>query len=116
MTVWSSVACSASYAAFGRSAANQPAHSRAALNVQVLAPLAPAVAWMPSANSNRRAPVSMACDIPVGEVRVADDELTLMQPTSIALEVVVVTPGTSPEDAAAPNADVAGVSSPLAPE
>jgi hypothetical protein len=85
-----------------------------------LAPLAPAVAWMPSANSNRRAPVSMACDIPVGEVRVTDDELTLMQPTSIAFGVVVVTPGTDPEDAAGPDggdvADVADVSRPLAPE
>jgi hypothetical protein len=75
---------------------------------------------MPSANSNRRAPVSMACDIPVGEVRVTDDELTLMQPTSIALSVVVVNGGfsspTDPEDAAGPESDVADVSRPLAPE
>jgi hypothetical protein len=81
------------YGASGRSAASQPAHSRVALNVHVLAPLAPAVAWMPSANSNFRAPVSTTCDIPFGEVRVADDELTLMQPTSIAFCVVVVTSG-----------------------
>jgi hypothetical protein len=59
----------------------------------------------------------MACDIPVGEVRVTDEELTLMQPTSIAFGVVVVTPGsTDPEDASVPDFDVAGVSSPLAPE
>jgi hypothetical protein len=106
----------ASYGASGRSAASQPAQSRAALNVHVLSPLDPAVAWMPSANSNRRAPVSMTCDIPVGEVRVTDDELTLMQPTSIAFGVVVVTPGTDPEDANVPDADVADVSRPLAPE
>ena len=58
----------------------------------------------------------MACDIPVGEVRVTDDELTLMQPASIAFGVVVVTPGTDPEDAAAPDAEVADVSRPPAPE
>jgi hypothetical protein len=104
------------YGASGRSAASQPAHSRVALNVHVLAPLAPEVAWMPSANSNFRAPVSTTCDIPFGELRVADDELTLMQPTSIAFCVVVVTSGTDPEDAAAPDADLAGVSRPLAPE
>jgi hypothetical protein len=104
------------YIVFGRSAASQPAQSRAALNVHVLVPLPPAVAWMPSANSKRRLPVSTACDIPAGEVRVADVELTLMQPTSIAFGVVVVTSGTDPEDAAALEADFADVSRPLAPE
>ena len=43
-------------------------------------------------------------------------ELTLMHPTSIAFAVVLVTAGTVPEDAAAPDADVAAVSSPEAPE
>ena len=60
--------------------------------------------------------LTMACDIPVGEVRVTDDELTLMQPTSIAFEVVVVMEPTVPVDAAAPEADVADVSSLLVPE
>jgi hypothetical protein len=104
------------YIVFGRSAASQPAQSRAALNVHVLVPLDPAVAWMSSATSKRRAPVSTACDMPVGEVSVTDVELTLMQPTSIAFGVVVVTSGTDPEDAAAPDADFADVSRPLAPE
>ncbi|MNG41927.1 hypothetical protein D3C84_1314500 [compost metagenome] len=39
-----------------------------------------------------------------------------MHPTSIAFAVVVVTAGTVPEDFAAPDADVAAVSSPEAPE
>jgi hypothetical protein len=39
-----------------------------------------------------------------------------MHPTSIAFEVVLVTAGMVPEDAAAPDADVAAVSSPEAPE
>jgi hypothetical protein len=49
-------------------------------------------------------------------VRVAELELTLMHPTSIAFAVVLVTAGTVPEDFAAPAADVAAVSSPEAPE
>lgn len=46
----------------------------------------------------------------------AELELTLMHPTSIAFAVVLVTAGTVPEDFAAPAADVAAVSSPEAPE
>jgi hypothetical protein len=71
---------------------------------------------MPSATSKRRAPVSTAWAIPAGEARVAELELTLMHPTSIAFAVVLVTAGTVPEDFAAPDADVAAVSSPEAPE
>jgi hypothetical protein len=52
----------------------------------------------------------------VGEASVTELELTLMHPTSIAFAVVVVTAGTVPEDAAAPDADVATPSSPEAPE
>ena len=100
----------------GRSATSQPAHSRAALNVHVIAPLGPAIARMPSATSKRRAPLSTAWAIPVGGVRVTELELTLMHPTSIAFAVVLVTAGTVPEDLAAPDADVAAVSSPKAPE
>ena len=106
----------AGYGVFGRRATSQPAHSRAALNVHVFAPLGPAIALMPSATSKRRAPVSTAWAIPVGVVRVTEPELTLIQPTSIAFAVVVVTAGTVPEDLAAPDADVAAVSSPEAPE
>jgi hypothetical protein len=49
-------------------------------------------------------------------VRVTEPELTLMHPTSVAFAVVLVTAGTVPEDAAAPDADVAAVSSPEVPE
>lgn len=100
----------------GRSATSHPAHSRAALKFHVFAPLGPAAAWMPSATSKRRAPVSTAWDIPAGEVRVTELELTLMHPTSIAFAAVVATAGMVPDDAAAPEPDVAAVSGPEAPE
>jgi hypothetical protein len=69
-----------------------------------LVPLGPAVDWRPSASSKRRAPVSTISVIPAGEERVADDELTPMHPTSMALAAVVVTGPTVPEEAAAPKA------------
>ena len=46
----------------------------------------------------------------------AEPELTLMHPTSIVFAVVLVSAGTVPEAVAAPDADVAAVSSPEAPE
>jgi hypothetical protein len=56
--------------------------------------------------------------MPTGDeiVSVVALELTPMQPTTIALAVVVVTPGTVPEVAEAPAALEAGPSRPLAPE
>jgi hypothetical protein len=57
----------AGYRHCGRRAVSQPPHAREALNAQVLAPLAPAAAWIPSASSWRLPPMSHASVIPAGE-------------------------------------------------
>ena len=89
------------------SATSQPAHSRDPLKVHVLLPLGPATACTPSASSWRLPARFQAWVKPAGGeiVTVVAEESIDMQPTSIAFATEVVTPGTVPDVADAPETD-----------